>query len=74
MESQDEPIRLSDVGGLLGHPVHRVTVHRWCKLGVGGIRLKHCRVGGRLYTSARYVAEFNAAINATSGGTNAQSA
>ncbi|MCO6436785.1 MAG: DUF1580 domain-containing protein [Phycisphaerae bacterium] len=45
-----------------GHP-HVSCVWRWCRKGVktrGGqtIRLEHCRLGGRIFTTAAWLADF----------------
>ena len=42
------------------------TLWCWCRKGIktrsGIIQLKHTRVGGRLYTTAKAVADFHAAL------------
>ena len=45
-----------------GHP-HCATVWRWCRKGVRArngerVRLRHCRVGGRVFTTTEYLTSF----------------
>jgi len=43
--------------------VHLNTLHRWRLTGVRGVKLRCQRLGGRLYTTARWLDEFVAATN-----------
>jgi Protein of unknown function (DUF1580) len=49
-------------------PVHPDTLHRWCLLGVRGIRLESVMVGGRRCTSIEALNRFFQAVTAAANG------
>lgn len=56
-DDSDPPISLADVARL--YKTRLETVHRWWKKGVrGGRKLTVIRMGGRYYTTAKWLAEF----------------
>jgi hypothetical protein len=62
----EQAVPVSEVLGLLPGdipPPTLSTVYRWCDRGVGGVRLRSWRRGGRLFTSAEALGEFLAALN-----------
>jgi len=38
--------------------IDRVTLYRWCKQGVGGVKLEHIRLGHVIYTSLPSLTRF----------------
>jgi len=42
--------------------VHDVTVARWARVGVEGIKLEYIRIGGLHFTSVEAIDRFNAAL------------
>lgn len=50
----------------IGRRMSPQTVVRWCRKGIGGARLKHLKVGGRLYSKPDWVEEFILASNGDS--------
>jgi len=48
-----------------GKPVHEVTVRRWAKTGVRGVRLQTARIGGICVTSREAVDKFLEELSAT---------
>lgn len=63
---QDAYIALTEVPPILGKKVHLNTLRRWATSGVRGIKLRTNRVGGRRWTTRRWVEEFLAALNPNS--------
>lgn len=65
----DEPfLSLGQAAKLLpgrqpGKPIAVVTVSRWCLRGLRGNRLRSVMVGGRRFTTRKWVAEFIKAVN-----------
>jgi hypothetical protein len=41
-----------------GRPVHELTVRRWAKVGLKGIRLEVVRIGGAVFTSREALTRF----------------
>src|SRR3954454_13812794 len=54
----------ADFPGHGGKPVALQTKYRWALTGVGGVKLKTIRIGGRLCTTEAWIAEFVGALNA----------
>lgn len=48
---------------------HVSTLHRWRFIGVGGVKLETCLIGGRRYTSEEALERFVAATTAAADGT-----
>jgi len=46
---------------ILGVRLDRTTLWRWTMRGVGGVRLEHLRIGGRVVTSKQAITRFVAA-------------
>lgn len=62
--SLDRLIPLNQAGHLVpGLHVHRNTLTRWRLFGVKGTRLRCQRIGGRWFTTGRWLGEFFAALN-----------
>ena len=57
--------RLPRVGG---RRIHVSTIHRWCRMGVRGVRLEFRLLGGRMMTSVEAVDRFSARIAAVGEG------
>lgn len=55
-------IPLGAVAARLG--VHLTTVCSWADRGSRGVRLRHCRVGSRRFTTEEWLAEFFRGTNA----------
>lgn len=62
MNETDSLISLDEarasIPGLEHRPPSKTTLRNWIKVGVGGVKLKSCRVGGRVYTSRAWLKEF----------------
>jgi Protein of unknown function (DUF1580) len=56
------------IPGLGDKPVRPDTLHRWCLLGVRGIRLECVMVGGRRCTSIEALNRFFQAVTAAANG------
>lgn len=52
--------------GLDGNPIGLRTILRWCRRGIGGVRLESRRIGGRVYTSRRALDRFMEALDSKS--------
>lgn len=50
-----------------GDPIHISTLTRWCRQGIGGVRLESVKVGGRRYVRREDVRRFLAAYAASDG-------
>lgn len=46
------------IADAVGRRPDKATLHRWCFRGVGGTRLEHVRLGGRIYTSSQALTRF----------------
>ncbi len=78
-ERLDDLIPILDVTSVCGFPHGRRTPKRWARDGVrdrGGnvVRLGTMRIGGRLFSTRRHVAEFLAAIQTGGGVSKAEDA
>jgi hypothetical protein len=49
--------------GRSGRGVHLNTIVRWCHSGVRGYKLRSVLIGGRRFTTRRWINEFIAALN-----------
>ncbi len=49
-------------------PAHIVTVHRWARFGVAGVRLETLKIGARRVTSAEALFRFFEAVTAAKEG------
>ncbi len=47
-----------------GRRPDKATIYRWCKQGVGGVRLEHVRLGNIILTSTQAITRFIAARTA----------
>lgn len=47
-----------EVTAMVGHRPDKSTIFRWCLRGVGGVKLEHVRLGGRLLTSRQALTRF----------------
>ncbi|QDV74290.1 DUF1580 domain-containing protein [Botrimarina mediterranea] len=64
----DEHLSLAEAAKTLPGRPHLSTLHRWRLRGIRGVRLKTCLVGGRRYTTPRWLREFIAASTAAGDG------
>ena len=62
--SDDEHLTLAQAAATLPGRPHLSTLHRWRLRGVRGVRLRTCLVGGRRFTTPRWLREFCAASTA----------
>lgn len=60
----DEHLTLAQAAATLPGRPHLSTLHRWRLRGVRGVRLQTCLVGGRRFTTRRWLSEFCAASTA----------
>src|SRR5262245_41910780 len=68
----DDLITLTEAAGFIPgrRPSKRIsvhTLHRWCRRGIRGIKLRSQLVGGHRMTTLTWLAEFLAAINNAMG-------
>lgn len=61
----DRKISIKDGTEFFDPPPHFTTVFRWADEGFKGVILQTHRVGSRVYTTPRWLAEFDAAVNAS---------
>jgi hypothetical protein len=59
----EDLIRFAEVPDLVPARVSTVTVARWARVGVRGVKLETIRVGGKVLTSREAVERFLAAMN-----------
>lgn len=60
----DDHLTLPEAAATLPGRPHLSTLHRWRLRGVRGVRLRTCLVGGRRYTTRRWLREFSEATTA----------
>jgi hypothetical protein len=44
-----------------------MTVHRWCAVGINGVRLQSVRIGGMRYTTLAWIEQFCREVSDQSG-------
>jgi len=47
-----------EIGSLSGYHPDLSSMTRWCKRGVGGIKLGHVKIGNKLFTSRQAISRF----------------
>lgn len=63
-EESHDYLTLSQAAGTLPGRPHLSTLHRWRLRGVRGVKLRTCLIGGRRFTTQRWLDEFIAATSA----------
>ena len=61
--ANEKPLTLSQAARMLpelgGRPLHPSTIWRWCRKGVGGVKLEYCKIGRRIVTTKEAVVRFS---------------
>lgn len=60
---KEQLITFADAVASLPVPIATATMRAWCTLGVDGVVLESCRIGGNRYTSKEAVERFLAKLN-----------
>lgn len=66
--AQNELMTLSEAANSLAGRPHKLTLWRWTKKGVKGVKLRTTRVGSRVYVSREQLEDFQAAVAAAYNG------
>lgn len=50
--------QIAEIASPRDHKLSRTTVYRWCKIGIGGVRLQYVKLGRRMLSSKRALNQF----------------
>lgn len=65
--SMNELVPLNELAARLPGRADYHTAYRWCRIGVGGVKLEHQWIGKRIYSTTAAVSRFIARVNEAQG-------